>query len=399
MKKSYLMMAAAATMFAACTQADFVNEVPEQGPKAIEFKNGYIGKNTRSENSSANYTLNFSKHHESFKVWGYKSTADEPVFSGKPVKVSFNDAGSEIYSYDGLVFWDEAASFYEFYAAAPAEHEWIFNAPKADDKSKSSGYFTTKITLDPERINQGKGAHLESLKPDNLEDGERNNDLLIAASCSPKIGNTVNFEFIHILSRLNIIVSKKPGMTQEVRTFKVSINNMNIYGEFNEDLTEKGITAESLAKGTYDRWSLGAEENVVKSNYVAVSEEGAVLQEGVERYVIQTLIIPQLAGYVQGVKINGEGLNENSAPYLYIEYGVENGKDSAGNKTFERFKKYYNLAEIFGKTTPGLAFNEGWENTLKLTVGPKTIDFNASVATWATSTYKENSLGHQDQNN
>lgn len=393
------MMAAAATMFAACTQSDFVNDLPEQGPKAIEFKNGYIGKNTRSENSSANYTLNFSKHHNSFKVWGYKSTSNEAVFNGKPVNVTLgNDAGSEIYAYDGLVYWDEAANFYEFYAAAPADHPWNFNAPK-DTTNKNNGYFTTEITLDPTRINQGKGAHLESLKPDELGEGKYNNDLLIAAPCRPTIGNTVNFEFIHILSRLNIIVSKKPGMAQEVRTFKVSINNMNIYGEFNEDLTSIGITTDSLAKGTYGRWNLGNDDDVVKGNYVAVRDTGAVLQEGVERYVIQTLVIPQLAGYESNVKINGDGLKGDSAPYLYIEYGVENGTDNEGKKTFEKFKKYYNLANIFGKTTTGLAFNEGWENTLKLTVGPKSIDFNASVATWATSTHKENSLGHQDQNN
>ena len=53
------MMAAAATMLAACTQTDFVNEVPAEAPKAIAFENGFVNKATRSENSSSNYTLGF----------------------------------------------------------------------------------------------------------------------------------------------------------------------------------------------------------------------------------------------------------------------------------------------------------------------------------------------------
>ena len=46
------MMAAAATMFAACTQSDFVNEVSEEAPQAIGFET-FVNKSTRAENSSA----------------------------------------------------------------------------------------------------------------------------------------------------------------------------------------------------------------------------------------------------------------------------------------------------------------------------------------------------------
>ena len=400
MKKSYLMMAAAATMFAACTQADFVNDIPEQTPKAIEFKNGYIGKSTRSENSTSNYTLNFYDHHNSFSVWGYKSTADDAVFNGKRVNVTKgSEAQSEIYSYDGLVYWDEGSKFYEFYAAAPADHDWKFTAPAPGSEDKKDGYFTTKIELDPTRINQGKGAHLASLKPiPENEEYVKNNDLLIAAPCSPAIGTTVNLEFIHILSRLNIIVSKKGGMTQEVRTFEVSVNNMDIYGEFCEK--NDAISKEDLAKGTYRRWTLGSEATEgnpgtrVKKNYIAESEVGAILQDDVVRYVIQTLVIPQSVRY-ENIPINGEGVTEANQPYLRIVYGVENGRVN-GEPTFEKFTKYYNLANIFGKTDE-LAFNEGWENTLKLTIGPKSIAFSATVAALASATNHENSLGHQDQ--
>ena len=377
------MMAAAATMFAACTQADFVNDIPASAPKAIDFKSPFIGKSTRAENSSANYTLKFSDHHNSFAVWGYKSTAVEPVFNGKPVNVTLGaDAGSEIYQYDGLVYWDESATSYQFYAAAPADGNWNFVGP--DNAAKDNGYFQRSITLDSTKINQGKGAHLTSLKP---EEGV-NQDLLIAQPCTPAIGATVGFEFIHILSRLNVIVSKKQGLAEEVRTFEVSVRNMKLSGNFNEN------EAAADAEGSYARWTnLGT-----PGSYVATRDTGVVVQEGVERHVIQTLVVPQGVAY-QTINMNGTDVSDSSAPYLCVEYGIENGTKEVGGKTvktFEKFKKYYNLAHIFGVTgvdsDTELAFNEGWENTLTLTIGPKSIDFKATVATWALDVDKENTL-------
>lgn len=388
MRKSYLMMAAAATMLAACTQTDFVNEIPTKAPKAIQFENGFVNKTTRSENSSANYTLKFSDHHNSFAVWGYKSTAVEPVFNGKTVNVTLGaDAGSEIYKYDGLVYWDESADSYQFYAAAPADGNWTFNTPDNADK-----YFTRTITLDASKINQGKGAHLTSLKP---EEGV-NQDLLIAAPCSPAIGETVGLEFIHILSRLNVVVSKKQGLAEEVRTFEVSVKNMKLSGSFDEStpVDDENTPVDELEEGSYARWT----NQGTPGNYVATRDTGVVVQEGVERHVIQTLVVPQGVAY-ETINMNGTGLSNSSAPYLCVEYGIENGTKLEGGKTvktFEKFKKYYNLAQIFGVTGVGgdteLAFNEGWENTLTLTIGPKSIDFKAAVATWALDVDKENTL-------
>ena len=374
MKKSYLMMAAAATMLAACTQTDFVNEVPTEAPKAIAFENGFVNKTTRSENSSSNYTLKFSDHHSNFKVWGYKNVSETPVFAGKQVNVTLGEgAGSEIYQYDGLVYWDESATNYEFYAAAPANHNWVFTAPTND--AQDNGYFTTTVSLNDVSIHNDQGAHMTAL-------GDAQ-DLLIAAPTNVRIGETVGLEFIHILSRLNIVVSKKSGMAEEVRSYEVSVKNIKKSGSFDEN------SAAVDPAGSYARWTT----TDVKGLYQATNTTGgALVQEGVERHVIQTLVIPQAVAY-QEIDLNGSDVNNESEPYLYVKYGVENGTDGEGNKTFEIFEKYYNLAQIFGITTGNtLPFNEGWENTLTLTIGPATIDFKANVATWATNIDKENSL-------
>ena len=381
MKKSYLMMAAAATMLAACTQTDFVNEIPAEAPKAIQFENGFVNKSTRSENSSSNYTLTFSDHHNSFAVWGYKNVSDEAVFNRKTVNVTLGSgAGSEIYQYDGLVYWDESATSYQFYAAAPAGHDWYFTAPTEADKS--NGYFTTSVALDKSKIHNDAGAHLTVLGDDN--------DLLIAAPCSPVIGETVELEFIHILSRLNIVLSKKSGMAEEVKSYEVSVKNMKLSGDFNE-----GKEAANNVTGSYARW----ENQGTIGDYQATRAEGAEVQAGVERHVIQTLVVPQAAEY-ESIAINGSDASSATAPYLYVRYGVENGTktEMVGGvettvKTYEIFEKYYNLAQIFGMTSgSSLAFNEGWENTLTLTIGPASIDFKATVATWAVDSKKQNSL-------
>ena len=367
-------MAAAATMLAACTQTDFVNEIPTQAPKAIAFENGFVNKTTRSENSSSNYTLRFYDHHQNFKVWGYKNVSTTPVFDGKTVNVTLGEgAGSEIYRYDGLVYWDESATNYQFYAAAPANHNWTFNAPTSIAE-QDKGSFSTAVSLQDVNIHNDQGSHMTA-----LGDAE---DLLIAAPCQPVIGETVGLEFVHILSRLNIIVSKKSGMKEEVRSYEVSVNNIQKEGSFNE------ATAAADPAGSYARWTTGGNNG----EYKATNAAGALVQEGVERHVIQTLVVPQAVSY-QEIALNGSDVDTDSEPYLYVKYGVANGKDGEGNPTFEIFEKYYNLAQIFGVTEgQQLPFNEGWENTLTLTIGPATIDFKASVATWATQVKKQNSL-------
>lgn len=368
-------MAAAATMLAACTQTDFVNEIPTKAPKAIQFENGFVNKTTRSENSSSNYTLKFSDHHSNFKVWGYKNVSETPVFAGKQVNVTLGaGAGSEIYQYDGLVYWDESATNYEFYAAAPATHNWEFRAP--DNAAQDNGYFTTTVSLNDVSIHNDQGAHMTALG-DSL-------DLLIAAPTHVTIGETVGLEFIHILSRLNIIISKKSGMAEEVRSYEVAVRNIPKAGSFNEN----AVAANNA--GSYARWTTSGG----LGEYKATNDLGALVQEGVERHVIQTLVVPQGVTN-ESFAINGSDANADSEPYLYVKYGVANATDVNGNATsFEIFEKYYNLAQIFGVTTAGsvLPFNEGWENTLTLTIGPATIDFKATVATWATMVDKENSL-------
>lgn len=112
------MMAAAATMFAACTQADFVNEIPET-EQAIGFDN-YVAKSTRAAiNSEENLAAEGG-----FVVWGYKTkTATPVVWDGTneitTIFAAVNVKGTaDNWTYDNKKYWDKMST-YNFYAVAP----------------------------------------------------------------------------------------------------------------------------------------------------------------------------------------------------------------------------------------------------------------------------------------
>jgi hypothetical protein len=93
--------------------------------------------------------------------------------------------------------------------------------------------------------------------------------------------------------------------------------------------------------------------------------------------MLQSLIMPQTAA-VETVKLDGTstGLQE---PYFTIVYTITD------NGNTEQFSASYNLASAFKVTgTNTLAFNEGWQNTLNITILPSSISFTGSVATWGT---------------
>ena len=179
------MMAAAATMFAACTQSDFVNLVPET-PQAIGFEN-HVGKSTRAEitNEAALSTEG------GFVVWGYKTATEGLKWDGtKTITTIFN--GVKVYgadgnwTYDNKKYWDKAST-YNFYAVAPySPASGTYSVTNA-----ATGYVT--IT--------GVKSALDSESDDFMVDrnGARNVDGNYTDS-----HDEVNFDFSHIMSKVSL---------------------------------------------------------------------------------------------------------------------------------------------------------------------------------------------------
>lgn len=364
MKKQYFLMAMAATMFAACSQTEVIDEVVDNStPKAIGFST-YVNGQTRAENSNQGYTLYLEDHHTNFQVWAYKNVADAKVFAGDVVTyeaVIGSDPLTYEWKYTNTRYWDKAASWYEFYAAAPQTVNWVLNEKIVDNYADD--YFTlANYELKGNNLNKdGFSVYKESFK-----DLPNDIDLMIADEKKVENANfygNVHLEFIHILSRLNITVKKDSRVTGNVHLVKLDVVDLKNIGNFNED----NITG-TLANGITSRWNPA-------DNYTTITYDKNEVVGTDAKYAVQALVIPQDAGF-EDVKLDGKDMNANPKPYIRIEYTITPTGGYA-----ETFVAYYNLANAFGETT-AIAFNEGWQNTLNITIYPTAIKFDANTAPW-----------------
>ena len=349
-------MAAAATMFAACSQNEVLNEVQVQDEaQAIGFST-YSGKTTRAENNKdAVNTTNLEAHHETFKVWGYKNTHTDYVFGGGQVKAY----GAGNWTYDPKKYWDKGAKTYEFYAAAPDNGLW--NLSSNTTAQNDDYFYITSFEL--------QGTSLAHPTHQYSFESVTDCDLMIASPCSmdrskyatSSPASKVELKFNHILSRLNVTVNKGANIKDET----LNITSFKVYklknaGSFDENADLEGAT---LANGTTKRWTPTTSEYEIEGNQfsnVAVNNAG-------NQYIFQSLVIPQVA---VSQSIDRDGSSVETAPYFTIEYTIGG----------EPFSATYNLAAAFAKE--GLALCEGYENTLHLTIDAETIVFDASVYEW-----------------
>lgn len=371
MKKSYLIIAAVAATLASCTNEVLVEE-PIVNQKPIAF--GTFTENvTRAENSGENYSWSLSDHHDTFSVWGFKNTSDDLVFDEETV--TYGTA----WTYTNNRYWDKAATEYTFYACAPENGPFTFNGA-TDAATMEDGYFT---------ITSAYTTVGENVSPMNDEDpveswtdaGASDIDLMIAAECkltstslTNAIADKVNLDFIHILSRLNITVKTTddfyPADTDgdKINVSNITIGHMNNSGTFDES----AASGTTLSTGTTTRWTASGDEDFSYDINYDVTQDA--------NYVIETLVMPQQTG-IETIALAGDEVTANSETeaYIVITYTISNNAGTAS----EEFVAYYNLAKAFGKTgTATLDFNEGWVNTLNLTIEPALIVFDADVAPW-----------------
>jgi hypothetical protein len=206
------------------------------------------------------------------------------------------------------------------------------------------------------------------------------NDLMIAEVCNhSSIGSDVTLNFIHILSRLNVMV--KTDFTSDaynyIRIKDVEVHNLVADGAFDES---KVTAPATLAGGTTERWEKPTTPTTVDNKFNHTGRKiGAT---ATNQYVIQALVMPQIAGY-QNIDIAGSDAEISAKPYIKITYSVTTGGVEQPNCTY-----FYNLAKAFG-LSGDLAFNEGWQNNLTITITPTEIKFDGKVAVWDNNKTKD----------
>lgn len=362
MKKQYFLMAMAATMFAACSQTEVIDEVVDNStPKAIGFTT-YTEGQTRAENSGKDYADGLEEHHKNFKVWAYKDVSETKVFDNQLVTWNTNS-----WYYTPLRYWDKAATSYEFYAAAPAYRQdgstaidWKLN--KNADADHTDDFFTLS---EFELFGVNLSTNTYDSRQNSWENSPTDIDLMIASPNQVgRAGFTstpVNLQFNHILSRLNVTLYKANILEDKNVVLKsIIIKGLKSKGSFNENAD---LGSDNLIGGTTKRWETESNTCDIKLVDDYIVEENT----GIKNYVIQSLVIPQTST-LESLDLNGTG--SKTQPYFIITYKIGD----------EEFVAHYNLSKAFGVSP--LAFNEGWENTLNITIQPTAITFDAEVAEW-----------------
>ena len=172
MKKSYLMIATAAALFAACANTDTIKETVEQ-EVPITFQQSGIENLTK-----AALTLDWFKTNDNaFGVNGFKGSTQ--IFTNEQVKYS---SSTSDWTHTTIRFWDKSATNYNFYAYAP----YSSTAPTF---SSTTGYtFTGNIITD--------------ITTDGADKAVAWKTSTSYAQCCGTHGSHVQLIFNHVLSKL-----------------------------------------------------------------------------------------------------------------------------------------------------------------------------------------------------
>lgn len=388
MKKNYLWIAAAAVMFAACSSNDTFKDVDVQ-ETPIAFTSYAQPTTKATENNDGAYSWNLEDHHTSFDVWGYRKKSDtyQWVFTKQNVTYS-----SSTWSYTPVRYWDKTQDSYTFFAAAPDHTNWNISngALPADQKLSYAG-----LTLSDHDATTADATASADNYVESFSTAAPGKDLMIAAPCTTSdYANPVNLQFIHILSRLNVIVQRgnKLNANDVVNITSFQVCGFLPTGDFDESLH-----AADNQDGTMSRWKdqTGTKINYTSSTAIidpSTPTSLTVTNDGTsntkKQYILQSLVIPQNVTY-QDIAWNVDPANINQA-YIHITYTISNTNWPADSQT-ESYEGYYNLAKALGAdgtTTTTKGFYEGWQNNLTLKINPALIEFDPTVSTWGTKDYE-----------
>ena len=313
MRKSFYILAAAATMLVSCAQTEKINNDLLNNEQAVIGFASYSEKTTRGE---VNNPATLEYYHGTFAVYGTKknkhdATDIQYVFGGKAtvagVQVGVtctyqNEADAVLgdWKYTDPRIWDKQAD-YNFIAYAPALEgnniRYYYNAADAEvgdagNRFKtSSDYILTGTNL------QATATQAEKTKGFNAANTDL--DLMISGSVAKdgaNHGDYVNLAFKHILSKFNVTIAQAESLyNSDVTIKKVTISGLKDKGSY--DQADYDNTADPMVSG----WTAGTKSNTYELTYNQangqVLDKGQyvadVYQAGTPYFFIESLVMPQ----------------------------------------------------------------------------------------------------------
>lgn len=363
--KKFILLAAAATMMVACAETEKlnndinVNDVPR-----------VIGFNTISEKATrAGVIEDLETYHQTFAVWSTKESSNnhaiDTVFNGDDVKdiITFDSArlAPNHWTYAPYRYWDRQAA-YAFVAVAPNSEIIRYNKP--ENIADKTGTFITVDSTGYTLVGQNlqtttKPAEKEIKIGFNGANGDT--DLMTASRISVNGWDPVadvNLSFKHILAKLNISIAKDPFYDNVI----VAIKNVKVTG-----LDDNGTYYEGTAN-TNSSWKSALKDSTytlswANANGIELPKSEVVNNQNVAKplYFIESLVMPQtIEKEVEKLSIDYTIVTETrSENYNYV-LALQ---DSVGHKVFDSFDGQNNY-------------------TIKLTIKPNVITFDASSTGW-----------------
>jgi len=270
MKKSYLMIAAAAALFAACSDNDAFKEIVDDNETVMIGFETFHEKATRATaTGEISGPTNFTKAHGGFGVWGYKGApANIVAASGTPAVVNISSTTNFTPVFENVQVWYESAS-------TPSQG-FTYTVPKYWDKNMEYIFFayapydadhadlnlaTGNITIDDIASIQdiststGSGEALvfsgttTTSVTDYLMASYEYDQKLNATNQSSESydlkGQTVGFTFGHMLSKLQINLQAKEAYSglASLKVTSLSIENMPSSASTKASFTQTSPTA------------------------------------------------------------------------------------------------------------------------------------------------------------
>lgn len=373
-----LIIAAAATILAACSNESVLREIRGSSePEVIGFSSFAEKVITRADVGNDADINNLEFFHNTFAVHATKKDLEDTIqyvfgdttsMLGTTCTYTGNGDGTfygSVWSYQYERFWDKWSN-YHFIAYAPADTtgnplRFTYGTATEVGPIGTEGrdfiipdyYLVGKNLQTPPTtgiINKGfndpAGHDLDFMTSDVIDRAGTNQE-------------RISFVFHHILSKLNVSI----GKTAILNTAKVTIDSLIITG-----LHDKGSYKESRYSATTSGWVLDpVNHDTCYSLYYKVAAGDPELPDATGTiinplYLIESLIMPQAV--TDSVK-------------LRLNYNITTG---AGKYT-EYFKYELSLDTVFP-----VNFMDRKSYSLRFTLNPDLITFDASVQEWADNT-------------
>ena len=394
MKTRHLIIVAAAAMVACTNQEVLTDALRESNstPSAIGF-NSYSEKSTKAGVNDINSLEYF---HDSFVVYGNKQSVNNPeridsvfgrlatgagTLNGTVCKYKDPDMDANLgdWRYEFPRYWDRQAKYW-FIAYAPASANnpirLLYHEAKALVGNSNNKFVTESPYVLAGTNIQATPTESEKLKGFTTQNG---GDLdLMVSNAVYELGsnhdsynntnNSVHFIFRHILSKLNVTIDKTEAVDKSIVTLKeIRIEGLKDCGTY--DSKKYVSNADTVING----WT--ASYSQVPSTYTITFTGSKALnngnkpvdgphQKGTPIYFIESLIMPQQITADDNVK-------------MYLSYSIKENKEGAPEQAFNDQEIDFSDITEFNNE-----FLEGYNYTLRLTIGPDLIMLTPEMSSW-----------------